>query len=254
VQREVTSKVPEPAQAELQQVYDQSKAAAAGSGRPIPPFDQVKGEIVEWMKGKKSAEARKKFVDKLRAEAKVETLLPPLLLPKVEVAADGPSKGSASAPVTIVEFSDFECPFCGRAEETVKRVMKEYDGKVRLVYRDYPLPFHGKAQKASEAALCAGDQGKYWDMHAKLFANNHSLDVPQLKQHAKELGLEQGKFDQCLDKGDKGQKVKDSKKAGDEVGVTGTPAFFINGRPLSGAVPFEKFKELIDYELQNPGS
>ena len=115
-------------------------------------------------------------------------MLPPLLMPKVEVAAEGPSKGEASAPITIVEFSDFECPYCVKAEEAVNKVMEAYKGKVRLVYRDYPLEFHAKAQKASEAALCAGDQGKYWDMHAKLFANQKALDVPQLKQHAKDVG------------------------------------------------------------------
>jgi protein-disulfide isomerase len=246
VEREVEAKVPEPKPEEVQQVYDQTKA----QGRPLPPFDQIKGEIVKYLKQRKVGETRKAFVDKLRAEAKVETLLPPLLLPKVAVSDQGPSKGAANAPVTIVEFSDFECPFCSRAEETVQRVMKEYQGKVRLVYRDYPLQFHARAQKASEAALCAGDQGKYWDMHAKLFANNRALEVPQLKQHAKDLGLEAGKFDQCLDKGDKSKAVEDSKKAGDEAGVTGTPAFFVNGRPLSGAVPFEKFKQIIDHELK----
>jgi protein-disulfide isomerase len=180
-------------------------------------------------------------------------MLPPLLLPKVEVAADGPSKGDPNAPVTIVEFSDFECPFCGRAEDAVNKVMDTYKGKVRLVYRDYPLEFHAKAQKASEAALCAGDQGKYWEMHAKLFANQKALEPAQLKQHAKEVGVDSGKFDKCLDGGDKKQDVDKHKKAGEEAGVTGTPAFFINGRPLTGAQPFEKFKEIIDHELGATG-
>ena len=149
-----------------------------------------------------------------------------------------------------MEFSDFECPFCVRAEEAVKQVMAAYPGKVRLVYRDYPLPFHARAQKASEAALCAGDQGKYWEMHEKLFANQKALEVGQLKQHAKDLGLTTDKFDKCLDSGEKAKIVDASKKAGEEAGVNGTPAFFINGRPLSGAQPFEKFKEIIDHELR----
>ena len=245
IEREVNAKVAEPPAAEVQQVYDQTKA----SGRPLPPFDQVKDEIVKFLKQRKSGEAKKAYIDKLKAEAKVETMLPPLLMPKVDVAAEGPSKGDANAPITIVEFSDFECPYCVRAEESVKKVMDTYKGKVRLVYRDYPLDFHPKAQKASEAALCAGDQGKYWDMHAKLFANQKALDVPQLKQHAKDVGVESGKFDKCLDGGDKAKDVAAHKKAGEEAGVTGTPAFFINGRPLTGAQPFEKFKEIIDHEL-----
>jgi protein-disulfide isomerase len=249
IEREVTSKLPEPAPAEVQQVYDQTKA----SGRPLPPFDQVKGEIVKFLQQRKTGEAKKAFVDKLKAEAKVETMLPPLLMPKVDVSAEGPSKGEANAPVTIIEFSDFECPYCVRAEESVKKVMEVYKGKVRLVYRDYPLEFHAKAQKASEAALCAGDQGKYWEMHAKLFANQKALEVPQLKQHAKDVGVETAKFDKCLDGGEKAKAVEVHKKAGEEAGVTGTPAFFINGRPLTGAQPFEKFKEIIDHELLASG-
>src|SRR5581483_8748263 len=116
-------------------------------------------------------------------------------------------------------------------------------------YRDYPLPFHNMAEKASEAAQCAADQGKYWEMHEKLFANQTALAVPQLKEHAKGLGLDAPKFEHCLDSGEKAKIVEASKKAGDEAGVNGTPAFYINGRPLSGAQPFEKFKEIIDYEL-----
>jgi protein-disulfide isomerase len=120
---------------------------------------------------------------------------------------------------------------------------------VRLVYREFPLPFHAQAPKASEAALCAGDQNKYWELHEKLFANQQGLGIPELKGHAKGLGLDMGKFDKCLDGGDKAKVIEESKKAGEALGVTGTPAFFINGRSLSGAQPFEKFKELIDYEL-----
>jgi protein-disulfide isomerase len=234
-----------PSDAELQQVYDQTKA----QGRQLPPFDQIKGDIARFVKEQKSAQAKNEYLEKLKKEANVEILLPPLLMPKVEVAAEGPSKGDPKAPVTIVEFSDFECPFCGRAEASVRRVLDEYKGKVRLVYRDYPLPFHAKAQKASEAALCAEDQGKYWEMHQKLFDSQQALEVPQLKEYAKGLGLDSGKFEQCLDSGAKAKTIEASKKAGEAVGVNGTPAFFINGRPLSGAQPFEKFKEIIDHEL-----
>lgn len=245
VEREVTGKLAAPTDAELQGIYDQTKA----SGRPLPPFEQIKGDIARFVKEQKSTQVRTEYMDKLKKEAKVEVLLPPLLLPKVEVAAVGPSKGDPKAPITIVEFSDFECPFCGRAEPAIRRVLDEYKGKVRLVYRDYPLPFHAKAQKASEAALCADDQGKYWDMHQKLFDNQQALEVPQLKEYARGLGLDAGKFDACLDQGAKAKTIDVSKKDGAAIGVNGTPAFFINGRPLSGAQPFEKFKEIIDAEL-----
>jgi protein-disulfide isomerase len=245
IEREVTSKATEPTAEEVQQVYDRTKA----SGRQLPPFEQVKGDIVNFLKDQKSGQGRGEFMAKLRKEANVEVKLTPPLPPKVEVAAEGPSKGPEKAPVTIVTFSDFECPFCSRAETTVKQVMDTYPGKIRLVFRDYPLPFHPNAQKASEAAHCAADQGKYWEMHEKLFANQQALTVPQLKEHAKGIGLDQAKFDKCLDGGDKASIVVANKKAGDEAGVSGTPAFFINGRMLSGAQPFEKFKPLIDAEL-----
>jgi predicted DsbA family dithiol-disulfide isomerase len=246
VEREVNAKVPEPSDAEIHGLYDSTKA----QGQQLPPFEQVKDQIVKYLKQRNTAQARKTFIDKLKADAKVEILLPPVLLPKVEVALEGEARGPSNAPVNIVEFSDYQCPFCSRAEETVKKVMDDYKGKVRLFYRDYPLPFHDKAQKASEAALCAADQGKYWEMHEKLFANQQALAVPQLKEHAKGLGLDAGKFDKCLDSGDKAKDVEKSKKAGEELGVSGTPHFFINGRPLSGAQPYEKFKELIDVELR----
>jgi predicted DsbA family dithiol-disulfide isomerase len=250
LERDVMSKVATPSDSEVRAVYDRTTAG----GRTLPPYDQVKADIIRVMKERNGGETRKVYLDKLRTEAKVETLLPPLLLPKVEVAAAGPSRGDAKAPVTIVEFSDFECPYCGRAEESIKKVLAAYPAKVRLVYRDYPLPGHTRAQKASEAALCAGDQGKYWEMHEKLFANQRALEVDQLKQHAKDLSLDGDRFGKCLDSGEKAKLVEASKKAGDEAGVTGTPAFFINGRPLSGAQPFEKFKEVIDHELRASGS
>jgi protein-disulfide isomerase len=244
--REVESKLTPPSDTELMAMYNAAKA----NGQPLPPFEQIKPQIAKYATEQGKAKHRKAFLDKLKAETKVEVLLPPVLLPKVEVAAVGHAKGPEGAPVTIVEFSDFECPYCSRAEETVKKVMEEYKGKIRLYYRDYPLPFHGKAQKASEAALCAGDQNKYWEMHAKLFSSQQALAIPQLKEHAKGLGLDAGKFDKCLDGGDKAKEVETSKKAGEELGVNGTPHFFINGRPLSGAQPFEEFKKIIDIELK----
>ncbi|MFL5264542.1 MAG: DsbA family protein, partial [Anaeromyxobacteraceae bacterium] len=184
--------------------------------------------------------------DKLKADAKVETFLK---APRVQVAAEGPSKGANAAPVTIVEFSDFQCPFCSKAEETVDKVMKTYDGKVKLVFRDYPLPFHPNAQKAAEAAHCAGAQDKYWEMHKVLFANQKALEPAALKGYAKELKLDQPKFDKCLDSGEMAKKVEANKEAGAKVGVSGTPAFFVNGVMLSGAQPFDEFKTLIDQEL-----
>jgi protein-disulfide isomerase len=240
--REVQDKIKPPSDAELKAFYDEQKARQPN----LPPFEQVKEQVAQYLSRGGQQKAQQEFIERLRSEAKVEVLLSP---PRVKVAAEGPTQGPEKAPVTIVEFSDFECPFCVKAEETVKEVLKTYQGKIRLVYRDFPLPFHPHAQKAAEAAHCAGDQGKYWDMHGKLFANQQKLAESDLKDHAKGLGLDAAKFDKCLASGDKAAIVEASKKAGSEVGVTGTPAFFINGIMLSGAQPLAEFKSIIDKEL-----
>jgi protein-disulfide isomerase len=246
VEKDIADKIPEPSDAEVRDLYDRAKA----TGQQLPPFEQVKEDIVRYVKNQKGQGAVAEYYDALKKELNIEVLLPPYEPPKVAVDASGPSKGPANAPVTIVEFSDFECPYCVRAEPTVKQVMDAYPGKIRLVYRDFPLPMHPRAPKAAEAAHCAGDQGKYWEMHEKLFANATKLELKDLKGYAKDVGLDQGKFDQCLDGGQKAAEVEKHRKAGEEVGVTGTPAFFINGRMLSGAQPVDAFKAIIDQELK----
>jgi protein-disulfide isomerase len=246
VKSEVADKIAAPTDAEIQEFYDKTKA----SGRQLPPLDQIKEPITNYLKQQKSQGVSQAFYDGLRKEAKVEITLPAYQPPRVTVDAKGPSKGPDNAPITIVEFSDYECPYCSRAETVVQEVLKEYPGKIRLVYRDLPLPMHPHAPKASEAAHCAGDQGKYWEMHAKLFENQHSLDISNLKEYAKGLGLDAGKFDKCLDSGEKAKVVEESRKAGEELGVNGTPAFFINGIMINGAQPVQAFKSIIDSELK----
>ena len=245
VQGEIMARVGPVSDAEVQQVYDAAKA----QGRDLPPMAQVKETIVRYVQQQKAQAVAQAYYEKLKADAKVEILLPPYRAPRQQVEAKGPSRGPANAPVTIVEFSDFECPYCSRAEETVSEVMRVYGDKVRLVFRDLPLPNHANAPKAAEAAHCAGDQDKYWEMHAKLFANQRALDVTSLKGYAKDLKLDQAKFDKCLDSGAKAALVEEGRKAGSEAGVNGTPAFFVNGVLISGAQPFDAFKEVIDAEL-----
>src|SRR5262249_35102670 len=164
LEREVVQKVQLPTDAELRALYDQAKE----SGRELPPFDAIKAEIARFIKEKKIEQATQTYRDKLRAEAKIENLLPAPDLPRVDVAPDGPARGAAAAPATIVEFSDFQCPYCGRAEPTMKRILDAYKGKVRIVHKDFPLPGHDNAPKAAEAARCASDQGKFWEMHDKM--------------------------------------------------------------------------------------
>ncbi|HUL59806.1 MAG TPA: thioredoxin domain-containing protein [Anaeromyxobacteraceae bacterium] len=242
LQKEVVAKIPDPTDAEMQALYERAKAG----GQQLPPLDQVKPDIAKFIRQQRTQQAMTDYYDQLKKDAKVQILFE---APKVEVAAEGPAKGPAKAPITIVEFSDFQCPYCVRAEGTVKDLLAAYPDKIRLVYRDYPLPFHQNAEKAAEAAHCANDQGKYWEMHDKLFSSQERLAVPDLKGYARELGLDGAKFDHCLDGNDKAKLVESNKKAGEEAGVNGTPAFFINGRVLSGALPLEKFKEVVDSEL-----
>ncbi len=172
---------------------------------------------------------------------------------RVDVSADDdPTKGLDTAKVTMIEFSDFQCPFCGRFyTQTLPQIEKDYieTGKVKYVFRDFPLSFHQNAQKSAEAAECADEQGKFWDYHDRLFENQESLDTDSLKKYADELGLDTEKFNDCLDSGKYTEEVQKDFKDGQQAGVRGTPAFFINGILVSGAQPFENFKQVIDAEL-----
>ncbi len=194
---------------------------------------------------------RGEFMRELRAKTPVKVLLDP---PRVVVEpTDAPARGPVGAPITIVEFSDFQCPYCGRVEPTLKQVQDLYGDRIRLVYRDYPLPMHAQAPKASEAAACAQDQGKFWEMHDKLFANQAALQIADLKQRAVDIGLKADEFNQCLDSGKHEADVKKNMEAGSRYGVSGTPAFFINGRSVSGARPLDDFTRIIDDELERAG-
>jgi len=163
---------------------------------------------------------------------------------------DAPVKGPANAKVTVVAFSDFQCPFCSRAVPVMKQIEDEYKGKVKIAFKQLPLPFHDKAHLAAEAALAANEQGKFWQMHDKLFANQQALDRPSLEKYAEELGLNMTKFKAALDSGKFKAKVDADAKEGADVGATGTPTFFINGTKVVGAQPFESFKSTIDAELK----
>jgi protein-disulfide isomerase len=160
--------------------------------------------------------------------------------------------GDDDAPITIIEFSDYECPFCTRFYlNTLPQIKSEYidTGKVKLIYRDYPLGFHANAQKAAEAAECAGEQGKYYEMHDKLFDEGVDGGVSSFKQYAKEIGLNAEEFNECLDSGEMASEVQKDFQDGQRAGVQGTPTFFINGKILKGAQPFEVFKQIIEEEL-----
>ncbi|MEW5896813.1 MAG: DsbA family protein [Nanoarchaeota archaeon] len=173
---------------------------------------------------------------------------------KSKLADDDAVKGDKNAPVTIVEFSDYQCPFCQKFyTETFPQIEEKYikTGKVKFVYRDFPLNFHQNAQKAAEAAECAGEQGKYYEMHNKLFEEGVDGGIDAFKQYAQDLKLDIAKFNQCLDSGKMKTEVQKDLQDGQSLGVSGTPAFFINGKEVVGAQPFSVFGQIIEQELKN---
>ncbi|MBU0661983.1 DsbA family protein [Candidatus Micrarchaeota archaeon] len=178
--------------------------------------------------------------------------------PKQNVSADDDAVlGNANAPVEIIEFSDYECPFCSRfVTQTLPEIKTKYidTGKVKLIYRDFPLEFHADAQKAAEAAECAEEQGKYYEMHDAIFENQQAIGVSSLKAYAAQIGLDTAKFDACLDTGAMAAEVKKDAADGSAAGVSGTPTFFINGTKIVGAQSFSAFESAIEIELAKAGS
>jgi protein-disulfide isomerase len=170
---------------------------------------------------------------------------------RLDVGIQGaPARGRADAPVTLVEFSDFQCPFCKRSQATLKQLQERYPGKLKLVYRDFPLDqLHPQARNASEAARCAGDQGKFWEYHDVLFTQAPQASPESLRRYAEQTGLDTAAFDRCLSSGLHREAVQRDVEEGTRLGVTGTPAFFINGRPVLGAQHIGAFTRVIDEEL-----
>jgi predicted DsbA family dithiol-disulfide isomerase len=203
--------------------------------------------IIEGLGERRASDRRTALARELRTKYPVEVLLEPF---RVEVGTgDGPIRGNPDAPVTIVEFSDFQCPFCVRARPTIARVREAYGDRVRFAFRHYPLVIHELAPKAGEAVACANDQGRFWDMHDRLWQNPGQIQPADLKSHAAVLGLDLEAFGKCLDSGRHASQVRRDTEEGARLGVSGTPAFFVNGRLLVGAQPFENFARVIDEEL-----
>jgi len=167
----------------------------------------------------------------------------------VTFPADAPVLGPADAPVTIVEFTDYQCPYCQAAQQYVDRVMEAYKGKVRLVYQEYPLDFHPQAKPAGRAARCAGEQGKFWEMHLSLLRKPGAYDDADLQGRALGLGLDTKAFAACTASTKYDAVIQKAVDNGRSVGVSGTPTFFLNGRSFSGAQPFETFERMIEEEL-----
>lgn len=226
--------------------YEQNKQ------RVQQPKEQVLPQIRRFLEQGRQQEARTALIQELRSQYEVKTLLQPQ---RTELDLSGaPSKGPADAPITLVAFSDFQCPYCQRINPVLDDVLESYGDQVRLVFMQFPLmSIHPKAFKASEATLCAQEQDAFWPMHDAIFADPKNIDAADLKAHAQVLELDEAAFGQCLDSGTFAPEVRRQMAAGRSAGVTGTPTFTVNGRllELKGGVPPENlFKAMIDDELQ----
>lgn len=243
---EVLSKVPKVTEVEVKTFISENKARLKGESA------EVSARVRDYLTGQQEAQQRRVYVAGLRQSAKVATFLQEPEPIRVAVKGEGAfDKGPKDAPVTLVEFTDFHCPFCGRAVATLKDVMREYDGKIRWVFRDFPIAgLHPRAPKAAEAARCAGEQGKFWEYHDLLFGSQSPATIEDFKRSAEQLKLDLKSFGQCLDSGKHRAAVEADVQEGARLGVTGTPTFFINGRILVGAQPLESFRKIIEAELR----
>ena len=213
--------------------------------------EQVKERIYAYMKEQKREEMITAYVAKLTKGNPVEVYFKkPKSNIQVEIG-DAPVTGGDNAKVTMIEFSDFQCPFCGRAAKTVSEVKKKYGNKIKLVFKQFPLPMHKDAGPAAEASMCVNEQGhdKFWKFHDIAFAAQDKLDPESLAKHAKASGADEKKFKECFDAHKYADYVKKDVAYGEKLGVRSTPTFFINGQLLSGALPIEQFSEVIDDEL-----
>ncbi len=233
---------------EVDQIYDRNKDRFGGR-----TAEEMRPEIRAMMEEQRPLQALQAYVNELRLAADdVVVLLDP---PRqdVETSEDDAVRGPADAPIQIVEFSDFDCPYCQRATGTMAQLLDRYGDQIRFVYKDYPLPSHPNAFKAAEAGKCANAQGKFWELHDKMFASQGSLDIASLKTYASELGLDAAAFASCLDDGRYTQRVQQDLATGARFGVSSTPTVFINGRLVTGAVPYDVFDGIIREELALAG-
>jgi predicted DsbA family dithiol-disulfide isomerase len=251
IDRQVRMIAPRVDAREAEQFYNEHKAKLdeQTGGRS---FNDIKPRLIAALQRQRDEAAQQELLRKLRAESHVSVLLE---APHVSIASTGhPVNGSSSASVTIIEFSDFQCPFCRAAESSLKQVRDKYGDRVKLVYMDFPLGFHPHAMDAARAARCAADQNKFWQFHDALFQDQKKLDPDNLRQTAARVGLNPTKFGACFSSERHDAGIRQDIAEGNSLGVTGTPTFFINGRQLVGAQPPPKFNEVIDEELAHAKS
>jgi predicted DsbA family dithiol-disulfide isomerase len=237
--------ISEPTDGDLRRFWEENKGPASMS------FEQASPQIRQLLRQQQRGLLYQHFIETLRREYKVEILFDAL---RTSIQSEGfPAKGPAEAPVTIVEFADFECPYCAQIFPVLKKIEANYGQNVRLIFRQFPLSIHSHAQKASEASLCAYDQGKFWELHDAMFQDNRNLEIDQLKHKASALQLDMSAFNNCLETKKKGDTIQTDIREGFMAGVEATPTLFINGRFLAGAQSYTVLARFIDDELRRKG-
>ncbi|MFN2480444.1 MAG: thioredoxin domain-containing protein, partial [Pyrinomonadaceae bacterium] len=245
---EVKAKLKPVTDAEARAFFDQNKERINGD------FENLKPQIVQYLQEQQSRTTETSFAQQLRRAGAVQTFLREPAAPVYEIATDDqPTRGAVSAPVTIVEFTDYQCSTCANTQPVLEKIVAEYGDRVRLVVRDFPLAMHANARKAAEAAEAARAQGKYWEYVALLFANQGALEVPKLKEYATRLGLDRAKFDAMLDSGQTAEKVERDLLDGRQLGINATPTLYVNGRPLDDRT-YEGLKAAVEAALKEKAS
>lgn len=246
---EVEDKVTKPTDSEVEEFYPVIARQLRNA-----PLEQVRPQVEGYLLNKRQTERMEAYITELEAAYGLQTQLPFPDLPKIEVSVDDdPVLGNVDAPITIVEFADYQCGYCRKVYPTLVELMEEYPDQIKLVYRDYPLSGGQGGLEPSIAANCAGEQDKYWPMHDELMRNSNYSEVG-INAYATKIGLDMEAFAACqADPGKQAQEIMKDFQDGGEAGVNGTPAFFINGVFLNGAQPKEQFVAVIERELENAG-
>lgn len=240
LERRVNGTLPKDPSDEALRVYYEGLDAAQ-------PYEAVRDQILQHLRERRIAKAKTAYLQSLRSQASIALRLTP---PRAAIAVkDSEIRGVSDAPVTVVEYADYECPYCQQIQPVLDRLEAEFKGKLNFVYKDVPLPNHPHAQKAAEAAHCAGVQGKYWEYHDLLYKTK-KLDVAELKQNSRVLGLNDSAFEACLNSGEQAERVKAQLAEGQSLGLQGTPSLFINGRAFSGVLSYEQLSAVVEEELR----
>ena len=245
VQAEVASRLKPVTDTDVRNFYVQNSERMQGRS-----FEQMSAAIQQYLEQQHQTEAKQALIADLRKSGPPIRVVMDAPRSTVQVSPDDPSLGKTDAPVTVVEYSDFQCPFCLRVMPTLKDLRTKYGDRVRLVWKDFPLTqIHPQAFVAAQAGNCAREQGKFWEYHDKLFANQSALTADSLKKYAAETGLDAAKFNQCLDSSKYEARVEDALAAGNRLGISSTPTVYVNGRMINGAQPIEVFEAVVEEEL-----